>query len=162
MTVCNSILQLGIINDAACDSVDQQHASRLQPALLNDTLGLDRNGAYFGSADDAIIVHYVVSTRSKSVSVEVGSAEPTIGKGEERRPIPRLHLTGSPLVERTLLGVHVSVSLPRLGHHQHDGLWERKHAVDGQKLKHVVKGCRVRSAVLDNGIELLELVSKDV
>ncbi|KAI6759055.1 hypothetical protein HG531_013816 [Fusarium graminearum] len=135
----NSLLQFLVINDATSLCVDQQHTTRLKTALLDDTLRLNWNGSNLGSADDTIVVHDVETARSETVSVKVGTTVSTVSECEQSRAIPRLHLASSPLVECSLLGVHVLVTLPSFRNHEHNSLRKREDTVDGQKLENVVE-----------------------
>ncbi|GKT49344.1 uncharacterized protein ColSpa_09525 [Colletotrichum spaethianum] len=158
----DGLLQLLVVNDAAGKGVDEQHATGLETALLDDLLGLDGDGADLGSADDAVVVHDVETARAQTVTVEVGTAVASVGESEESGTVPRLHLASSPLVESSLLGVHVGVALPGLGDHEHDSLGQRQNTVDGEQLQDVVESSRVRTTILNNGVQTLELLLKDV
>ena len=134
-------LQLLIVDDAALDRVDEQHTTRLQATLLDDLLGLDVDRADLGSADHDVLAGDDVSTRTKTISVEIGTTVSAIAEREQCRTVPSFLKTRRPLVERLLLGVHELVVLPRLGDKHHNSFGKRHDAIDDEKLKDVVEGC---------------------
>ena len=162
MPVGDGLLQLAVVDDAAGDGVDEQHLARLQTPLLDDAFGVDLDRPDLGGADDAVVVGDVVPARPQAVPVEVGAAVSAVREGEERGAVPGLHHAGGPLVEGGLVRVHRRVVLPRLRHHEHDGLGQGQHTVDDEQLQHVVEGGRVGAAVLDDRVQLVELVAEEI
>jgi len=158
----NSLLQLLVINDATSLCIDQQHTTGLQTTLLDDSLGLDGDSSDLRSTDDTIIVHHVETARSETISVKVGTTVSAIGECEQSRAIPRLHLASSPLIECSLLGVHVLVALPGLGNHEHNSFGKRENTVNCKKLENVIESSRIGTTILDNGVHLLELLLEDI
>ncbi|KAI3478074.1 hypothetical protein L1887_60005 [Cichorium endivia] len=160
-TLGSAHLELAVLDYATLDSVDKEHLTGLETALGDDGLGVDGDGADLGGADHDVVVGDVVTARTETVAVEVGTAVATVGEGEERGTVPGLHETGGPSVEGDLLGLHVAAgALPSLGDHHHDGLGQGEDLVDDEELEHVVEGSRVGSAALDDGVEEVELVAK--
>lgn len=148
-TVGDLGLEFPIIDQASFHSVDKQHTTGLESALLDNLLSRNQDSTDFGSANNTIIVGHVVSARTESVSVKGSTTVPSVRKSEESWAIPRLHQARSPFVERGLLRVHLWVILPCLGHHHHDSLRKRQNSIYGQELQHVIKSSGIRSALLD-------------
>ncbi len=61
-----------------------------------------------------------VTRRAQPVAVQCGAYQTSIGKGDGRRAIPRLHQRSVVFVERFLLRGHRVVGVPSLGNeHRH-------------------------------------------
>jgi len=58
----------------------------------------------------------------KFLPVQDSTDVAAVGEGQERRPVPRLHGAGRPVVEVALLSSHRQIVLPRFRHHRHDSL----------------------------------------
>ncbi|GFZ47935.1 hypothetical protein JCM24511_05682 [Saitozyma sp. JCM 24511] len=151
-------LELPVVDDATLLGVDEEHASGLEAALLDDLLGLNGDSADLRGTDHDVVGRDDESARTKTVTVEVGTAEATVGEGEEGGTVPRLHEAPCPSVKGLLLGLHEVVVLPSLGDHHHDSLGQGEDTVDNEELKHVVKRGRVGTARLDDRVEQVELV----
>ena len=74
----HGMLEFRIIDDPTCDSVNQKHFTGLQTALLDDSLGVNSDGAHLGCTDDTVIVSYIETTRAQTVPVQVSTAVPSI------------------------------------------------------------------------------------
>lgn len=116
-------LELLVVNDAAFNSIDEEHLSRLQAALVLYIRGINENSANLGSTNDPVVVCLVETARAKAVTVQVGTAISAVRKGEQSRAIPWFHQAGSPFVEGSLRWIHASIVLPGFRHHKHDCLW---------------------------------------
>ena len=91
-----------------CSSVDEEHAARLQAALVQDVLGRDVEHADLGRHDDQVVLGDVVARGPQAVAVEHGADAHAVGEGDRRRAVPRLHQAGVVFVERLLLLAHAS------------------------------------------------------
>ena len=139
------LLDLLVVDDATLASVDQEHLAGLQTALADDLGRIDLQHADFRSHDHEIVVGHPVAAGAQTVSVEYGTDHVTVGERDAGGPVPRLHHAGVELVERTPVGVHLVVVLPRLGDHHQHGVVERA-AAEVQQLEHLVEPSRVGSA----------------
>lgn len=153
-------LQLLVIDDAAFDGVDEQHATGLESTLADDPLRLDVESTNFRSADHDVLVGDDISARTQAVSVEAGTAVTSVGESEKGGTIPRLHNACSPVVEASLVGFHELVVLPCLWNHYHDRLGKSDHAIDEEEFEDVVESGRVRSAGFDDGVEPVEVFTE--
>ena len=103
-----------------CGGVDQEHAARLQPALLHDARRVDVEHADLARHDHEVVVGHPVAARAQAVAVEHRADHGAVGERDRRRAVPRLHQRRVELVEGALLRRHRRVVLPRLrDHHQH-------------------------------------------
>ena len=138
-------LDLLVVDDAPLGGVDEEHPSRLQPALGDDLGGVDVDDADLGRHHDEVVVGDPVAARPQAVAVEHGADHRAVGEGDAGRAVPRLHHAGVEAVEVPLGRVEVGVVLPRFGdHHQHgvvDGA-----AAEVEQLEHLVEAGGVGGA----------------
>jgi hypothetical protein len=153
-------LELAVVDDPALDGVDEEHASGLEPALLHDLLRRDEDGADLGRADHDVVVGDDVSAGAQAVAVQVCTAVAAVGEGEEGRPVPGLLQACRPVVERALLGLHCLVPLPGLGDEHHDCLGQGDDPVDGKELEYIVERGGIGTAVFDDRVQEVKLVSE--
>ncbi len=151
------LLDLGVGDDALLHGVDEEHAARLQAALLENVLGRNFDDAGFGGEHDQVVLGDDVAAGAQAVAVERGADDFAVGECDGGRAIPRLHQRGVVLVEGALVLVHVRIAGPGFGNeHGHDvrqgtaGLVEE---FDG-----VVERSRVAAARHDDRIEVVDLV----
>ena len=78
-------------DDAALFHVDQEHAARLQAALVQDSLRRNVQHADLGRHDDQVVLGDVVARRPQAVAVEDGADAHAVGEGDGRGAVPRLH-----------------------------------------------------------------------
>ena len=84
-------LDLLVGNEAAFDEIDQQHLAGLQAPLGDDVLFRDRQHAHLGRHHDAIVAGDEVARRAQPVAVERRADLASVGEGDGRRAVPRLH-----------------------------------------------------------------------
>ena len=85
-----------------------------------------------------IIVGDHIARRPQPVAVEGGADLAAIGKGDRRRPVPRLHQRRVIFIKGAPLRLHQRVAGPRLGDQHHHRMGERIAAADDQQLERVV------------------------
>src|SRR5277367_272174 len=101
--------ELPIIDNPPFNSIDQQHPTRLQSPLLNNLVGIDGNSTDFRSTNHHVVRRNVESTRTKTVTIEISTAVPSVGECEQCGTVPGFHLTSCPLIEGFLVGIHEGV-----------------------------------------------------
>ena len=139
------LLDLVVADDAAEVRVDEEHATRLQAALLHDRRLVDRQHADLGGHHHEAVVGDPVAAGAEAVAVEHRADHRAVGERDRRRAVPRLHQRGVEAVEVALPVGHGLVVLPRLrDHHQH-GVGERV-AAQVQQLEHLVEAGGVGAA----------------
>ena len=62
-------LELFIIDDPSCHSINQKHLTRMQALFDKDLRRVNVQHAHLGGEDQIVIVRDVISGRTKSVSV---------------------------------------------------------------------------------------------
>ena len=155
------VLDLLVGHDPALLGVHQEHAPRLQPALLQHPLGGHFQHPHFRSHDDQVVLGHIVARRPQPIAVEHGADADAVGKGNRGRPIPRFHQATVELVEGLPLRAHALVVGPRLGDHHHDRLRQgasRQH----QQLQAVVEHSRVAAVLADDRQQLLEVLAEQL
>ena len=139
------LLDLVVADDAAEVRVDEEHAARLEPALLHDGGLVDREHADLRGHHHEAVVGDPVAARAQAVAVEHRADHRAVGERDRRRTVPRLHQRGVEAVEVALPVRHRLVVLPGLrDHHQH-GVGERV-AAEVQELEHLVEAGGVGAA----------------
>jgi hypothetical protein len=156
----NGALDLLVLDDAALDGVHEEHAARLQAALLDDVLGREVQHAGFGSHDDDAVLRDVVARRAQAVAVEDGADLGAVGETHGGGAVPRLHEAGVILVERAALRVHRLVVGPRLGDEHHHRVRQRA-AGEHEQLEGVVEHRRVGTVGVHDRENLLDVVAED-
>src|SRR5438105_4491583 len=96
-------LQFFVADDAALLQIDEEHAPRLEAALLLDALRRDVEDADLGRHDDEAVLGDVVARGAQAVAVEDGADAYAVGERDRRRAVPRLHEERVVLVKRLLL-----------------------------------------------------------
>ncbi|MEY9791221.1 hypothetical protein ABIE77_005780 [Sinorhizobium fredii] len=152
-------LHLLVGDDAALFHVDQQHLARLQAPLLDDLVLIDRQHAGFRRHDDAVVVGDDVAGRTQAVAVERGADLATVGEGDRRRSVPRLHERRVIFVECLALRRHQLVAGPGFRDQHHHRMRQRIAALD-EELERVVETRRVRLALVGNRPELRDVVAE--
>ena len=139
--------------------VHEEHAARLQPALLQDPLGRDVEDADLGRHHDEVVLRDVVARGPQAVAVEDRAHADAVGEGDRGRAVPRLHQAGVELVERPLRRAHRLVPVPRLRHHHHHRVRQLAPG-EREQLEHVVEHRRVGALGVDDGEDLLQVVAE--
>ena len=139
------LLDLVVADDAAEVRVDQEHAARLEAALLHDRGRVDGEHAHLRGHHHEAVLGHPVARRAEAVAVEHGADDRAVGERDRGRAVPRLHDRGVEAVEVALPVRHRLVVLPGLrDHHQH-GVGERV-AAEVEQLEHLVEAGRVGAA----------------
>ena len=152
-------LDLLVGDDAALGKVDQKHAARLQPPLLDDLLLRHRQHAGFRGHDDAVVIGDDVARRAQAVAVQRGADLAAIGEGNRRRTVPRLHQGRMVFVESLAVGPHQLVAGPGFRDQHHHGVAEAVAALE-QELERIVETRRVGLAVIGDRPELRDVVAE--
>ena len=149
--------QLVVVDDAAAGKVDLEHLARPQAAARQDVLGAHLDGAHLACQHKAAVARHIVAGGTQAVTVEGGAQRATVGKGDGRRAIPRLHEHGLVSVVGAALLAQAVVVVPRLG--QQHGRGTRKRAtVHNQELEHIVQNRGVGALAVDDGHHALKIV----
>ena len=74
-----------------CGGVDEEHAARLQAALLHDLRRVDVEHADLAGHDHEVVVGDPVAAGPQAVAVEHRADDGAVGEGDRRRAVPRLH-----------------------------------------------------------------------
>ena len=141
--------------------IDEKHPARLQAAFGFYVGGIDGDYTHLAGHDHAVVVGEIIAAGAQAVAVEHRADIFAVGKGDGRRPVPRLHEAGVVLVKIPLGLGHLPVFLPCLGHHQQHRLLQRP-AAHQQKLQRVVEVARVGTFRLHDRIQLLQIVAEEV
>ena len=131
-------LDLVVVDDAAFFEVDQQHLARLQPPFAGDLFLRHRQYARLRRHDHVVVVGDHIARRPEPVAVEGRADLAAVGKGDRRRPVPRLHQRRVIFVKRPPLRLHQRVAGPGLGDQHHHRMGQRIAAADDQQLERVV------------------------
>ena len=149
--------QLVVVDHAATGKIDLEHLARSQAAARQDVLGAHLDGAHLACQHKAAVARHIVAGGTQAVAVEGGAQRATVGKGDGRRAIPRLHEHGLVSVVGAALLAQAVVVIPRLG--QQHGRGTRKRAtVHDQELEHVVQNRGVGALAVDDGHHALKIV----
>ena len=138
-------LEFFIGDEPALVEIDQQHLARLQPPLHENVLLGNRQYTHLGGHDDAIVARDEIPRRAQPIAVERRSDLASIGEGDRRRAIPRLHQRRIIFIESAALLAHQRITGPRFRNHHHHGVRERI-ASHHQKFERVVETSGVRLA----------------
>ena len=147
------LLDLGIGHDAMLVKIDEQHLARLQTPLGDDFLLWHRQHAHLGGEHDQVVVGDEIPGRTKSVAVEGRADLATVGEGDRRRSVPRLHKSGMVFVKGTPLLVHQRIAGPSLWDEHHHRVDQRVAALN-QEFERVVEAGGVGLAFVRNRPEL--------
>jgi hypothetical protein len=147
-------------DDFALFHVDQQHAARLKPPLLDDLLFRYRQHAGFRRHDDEIIVGDDIAGRTQTVAVERRADLAAIGEGNRCRAIPWFHQGSMIFVERLAVVRHQLVARPCLGNEHHHRMGERVAALE-QEFQRVVETGRIGLAFIGNRPELRDVIAEE-
>ncbi len=135
-------LDLVVLDQAAGDGVDQEHAAGAQAALAHDPAGLDVEHPDLGGEHDEAVVRHDVPAGAQAVAVERRADERAVGEDDRGRAVPRLHEHRVVLVEVAADRVDLGLVLPRLRDHHHHGVRKRA-AGEGDELDDLVERSRV-------------------
>ena len=147
------VLELLVGDDPPLSGVHQEHAPRLQAALVQHLLRRHLQNPHLGAHDDAVVTGDVVARRTQAVAVEGGADDGAVGEGDGGGAVPGLHQAGVELVEGPLVVGHLLVPLPGLGDHHHQRLGEGA-AAEVEELETVVEHGRVGAVLLDDRQQL--------
>ncbi len=149
----NFQLDLLVRHDAPFLGIDQEHASGLEAALLQDPVRRHVQHADLGGHDDQIVLGHVITGGPQAVAIQHGADLFAVGKGDGGRAVPRFHEATVVLVEGLFLVAHRGVIGPRFGDHHHDGVGQGAAGQDEQ-LEAIVKHGRIAAVGVDDGQQL--------
>ena len=152
-------LDLGIVDDAALLGVDQEHAARLQAALLQNPLGRNIEHASLRGHDDQAILRHVITRGTQAIAVEHRADLPSIRERNRSRSVPRFHQAGMKLVERPPVIVHGFVVRPGFRNHHHHRMGQRPPG-EHEQLEGVVEHGRVAAIRIDDGEDLRDILAE--
>ena len=149
--------QLVVVDHAAAGKIDLEHLARSQAAARQDVLGAHLDGAHLACQHKATVARHVVTSGAQAVAIEGGAQRATVGKGDGRRAVPRLHEHGLVGVVGAALLAQAIVVVPRLGQQHGRGTRERA-TVHDQELEHIVQNRGVGALAVDDGHHTLKIV----
>jgi len=153
------LFDLVVADDPPLGGVDEEHAPRLQPPLVQDPLGRDVEHADLGGHHHEVVLGDVVARRPQPVAIERGADPDAVGEGHRRRPVPRLHEASVKSVEVLLRPRHRLVVGPRLGDHHHHRVRQAPPG-EHEQLEHVVEHAGVAAVGVDDRDALLQVVAE--
>ena len=155
----DQVLQLGVAVELPGAKVHGDGLAGAEPPLLDRVGFPDRHHAGFGADDQQAVAGHGVTHRPEAVAVHAADDPGAVGGGDRRRPVPRLHDAIGVTVERAVgLGDRLAL-LPRFRDHQHLRLGRAAPGPD-QYLEHGVEGGGIRTAVLDDRLDVLHPVAE--
>src|SRR3954453_6708245 len=92
-------LDLLVIHDSPFGGVNEEHATRLEPALGHDTGGIHVHHTSFARHDDAIIVGHPETARAETVAIQHRANDRPICEGNRGRSVPGFHLRSVETIE---------------------------------------------------------------
>ena len=150
-----------IADDAARFKVNQKHFAGLKTPFFNDFFFCHRQHAHFRSHHYAVIRGHIIARRAQAVPVERCPDLASIGKGDRRRPIPRLHQRGIIFIKCAAFIIHQRIAGPGFGNKHHHGVRQRISA-HHQKFQRIVETGRVRLAVFDQRPEFFQIIPEQI
>jgi hypothetical protein len=154
-------LDLLVFDDASLFEVDEEDAPRLQAALLEHVLGRHIENTHLRSHHDETVLRHDPARGAKTVAVEDRADLAPIRERDRGGSVPGLHQEGVVFVVGAKLLAHLRVILPGLRDHHEDGLGKIPARQD-QEFERAVELCRVARGLAHQGIELGEIVSKEL
>ena len=148
--------QFLVADDTALFGIDQEHAARLQAALLQHAVGRHVQHADLGAHHDQVVLRHVIARRPQPVAVEHRADARPVRERDGGRAVPRLHQAVVVFVERPLVVGHARVFLPRLGDHHHHGVGQRAAAQD-EEFQAVVEDRGVAAVFQQDGKDFLQV-----
>ena len=117
---CDIRLEFFVVDDSTLFKVHKEHAAWLQASLVSDVGGVDVQHADFAGHDNLVVLRHVIATWTQAIAIQCGTDEPTVGKGDRCRSVPRFLQCRIVFVKRALVFGHCLMILPCLRHHHHD------------------------------------------
>ncbi len=152
------ILELLVRDDPTFFGVDEQHAPRLEPTLVDDRLGVDREHARLRGEHRKVVLGHPVARRAQAVAVEHAAHAAPVREGHRSGPVPGLHQTLVIAVEGLLLCRHQRIAVPRFRDQHHHGVRQRAPR-QHQELERIVDLGGVRRPAPDDREDLREVIS---
>ena len=146
-------------DDSALRRIDQKHPAGSQTALRLDSLGRNVEYAGLGSHHHESVLGDPIAAGAQPVAIQYGADLGAVGKGDRRRPVPRLEQARLIFVIGLQLVGHAFVFLPGLGNEHRHRLGQRA-AREHQQLKRVVEDRRIAGAGEAHRADLLEVVAE--
>ena len=150
------LLDFRVVDDAAFLQVDQQHLAGLQPPFADDFLLRHRQHAGFRGHDHVVVVGDDVARRTQPVAIQRGADLPTVGEGDRRRAVPRLHQRRVVFVERLAVRIHQRIVRPGFRDQHHHRMRQRVAAGD-QDFQRVVDAGGIRLAMRNDRPHLVQI-----
>ena len=129
--------------------VDQQHPAGAKARFFHDMRRLHREHANFRGKDEPVVISYIISRRTKPVTIKCGACYLPVREDHGRRTVPGFHHSGVIMIEILFLLFHMRIILPGLRYHHHDSKRKRD-AVHHEKLKGVVNHSGIRACLVDD------------
>ena len=121
----------------------------------------DRQHAHLGGHDDALVAGDEIARGAQPIAIEGGADLASVGEGDCRRAVPRLHQRGVILVEGAPLLVHERIARPGLRDHHHHRMRERIAALH-QELERVVEAGGIGLALVGDRPQPVDVVAEQV
>ena len=154
-------LHLFIGDDTSLLEINEQHFSRLQAPFGDDLLFRNRQHAHFGGHHDKAIVGDDVACGAQAVAVERRADLASVGEGDSRGAVPRLHQRRVIFIEGAALLIHQRIAGPGFGNEHHHRVRQRIAALH-EEFECIVEAGGVRLALIRNRPEFLDVVTKQV
>ena len=129
--------------------VDKEHLAWFQTTLVANIFRCFVHYAHFRSHDNAVIVGYIVTSRTEAIAVQDTADDLTIGKADSCRTIPRFHEEGIEFIEVVFFLGHELVLFPRFWNHHHHCMRQGPTS-EVQEFQGVVEHSRVRPRGIHN------------
>ena len=147
--------------EAAFGEIDADHLAGAEAPVLGNALGRDGDHAGLGADDEHAVGGDAVAHGAKPVAVHPGEDPGSVGRGDGRRAVPRLHHAIAEVVEGAVVGRHVLLLGPGVGDQQ---AVSRRHGAPGphHAFEHGVERHGIRRVRLDQRKELAVVGAEDV
>ena len=155
-------LELGVAHDPLQGGVEHEQPARAHPAVLDDIGGVDVHHPGLGRDHREAVAAAHVAGRAQAVAVEHGDDAHAVARDDRRRPVPWLGHAARVLVEGAhgVVGDRARVG-PR-GRDEHGQRVRERPAAEHEQLDGGVELGRVRPALVDDRIELLQIVAQEL
>ena len=137
MTAFQIVVGFRGVQNTPLAGIDNHQLARADAAFFNHFIRLVIPDTDFGGAGDELVFRDHIARRTQAVTVEVTGGETTIGHHDARRAVPRFHMHGVKVKERTQLRIHIRVVLPGWRNQQAHSA-DNVHPARQQQLQHVI------------------------
>ncbi len=152
-------LDLVVRDDPPLDRIDEEHASRAEPALDPDLLRRELHNARLAADDGQAVGRDQIPARSQAVAIQDAADYAAIGEDHGRRAVPRPHDRGMVLIECPLVRADMVLGPERLGDHHHHRV---RQATSGshEQFHTVVETGRVAAAGHEDWEQVFDVVTE--